>query len=386
MSEKRVHVWTQRFKDRPNLMLQWYDPLTGRRRSQTADTADEQEAEQARADLEYELTHGHYQEVSRLGWPRFRQLFEVEYVSGKRPNTRCNYKATLDLFERLCGPRTLRGITERTISTFVSGMRGQKGRGHAGSGMLASSIKSRLQFLHTTLAWAVSQKLLPAVPHFPSVKPPRKDPQPVPVEAFERLFAKAQDDGPMQAYLLTGWLAGLRRCEALELEWEATETAPYLDYDQDRIVLPAAYVKADKDQWVPLDPALRDTLETLARTGRKVFRFLGRLGKPLTASALSKRIVKLAGQAGVKLSMKVLRRGFGCRYAGKVPAQVLQKLMRHSNIAITMTYYANIDDAVMEAVLGPKNCDSGNARRNKPATARVHGQAAGCLKTLEENG
>jgi hypothetical protein len=39
-------------------------------------------------------------------------------------------------------------------------------------------------------------------------------------------------------------------------------------------------------------------------------------------------------------------------YAGKVPAQVLQKLMRHSNIKVTMTYYANVDDAVEDAVLG----------------------------------
>ena len=37
---------------------------------------------------------------------------------------------------------------------------------------------------------------------------------------------------------------------------------------------------------------------------------------------------------------------------GKVSAQVLQKLMRHSDIKITMGYYPNVDDAVMDAVLG----------------------------------
>jgi hypothetical protein len=58
-----------------------------------------------------------------------------------------------------------------------------------------------------------------------------------------------------------------------------------------------------------------------------------------------------------------MRRGFGCRYAGKVPAQVLQRLMRHSNITITMSYYANVDDAVMEAVLGPQR----NSSRNTPS-------------------
>jgi hypothetical protein len=28
MSEKRATVWVQKFKDRPNLMLQWNDPFT----------------------------------------------------------------------------------------------------------------------------------------------------------------------------------------------------------------------------------------------------------------------------------------------------------------------------------------------------------------------
>ena len=62
--------------------------------------------------------------------------------------------------------------------------------------------------------------------------------------------------------------------------------------------------------------------------------------------------------------MHSLRKGFGCRFAGKVPAQVLQKLMRHANITMTMKYYANIDEAVEEAVLGPKR----NGSRNNPGS------------------
>jgi integrase len=58
--------------------------------------------------------------------------------------------------------------------------------------------------------------------------------------------------------------------------------------------------------------------------------------------------------------MKDLRKGFGCRYAGRVPAQALQRLMRHSSIRVTMDYYANVDAAVEEAVLGRK----GNGLRN----------------------
>jgi integrase len=104
-------------------------------------------------------------------------------------------------------------------------------------------------------------------------------------------------------------------------------------------------------------------LEALPRHGAKVFRFTNSRGVPLTANGVSQRVSDLAARAGVRLTMKALRRGFGCRYAGKVSAHVLQRLMRHASLKTTMDYYANIDVAVEEAVFGPKR----NAQRNSPA-------------------
>jgi hypothetical protein len=72
----------------------------------------------------------------------------------------------------------------------------------------------------------------------------------------------------------------------------------------------------------------------------------------------------LAKAAGVKLTYHTLRKGFGCRHAARVPAQVLQRLMRHSSIATTMTYYANIDLAVEEAILGPATSQLRGVVRN----------------------
>jgi integrase len=359
MPEKRVTVWVQRFKDRPHPMLQWNDPDTGERKSRTAGTADEKEAERARADLEYELNHGKYQEASRMSWERFRELFEAEYASGCRPNTRRNYADTFNLFEQLCRPGRLRAINERVVSTFVAGLRQIEVHGRVG--MNPSTIKVRLQFLHTALAWAVKQKLIPACPSFPSVKVPRKKPQPIPSESFERLIDKAPDAN-MRAYLLTGWLAGLRLSEAFALEWDVTTKAPYLDLARNRVVLPAEMVKTVEDQWVPLAPELRRVLEALPRYGRRVFYFVAKDGHAVGLSAVSDRVRRLAKKAGVKLTMHSLRKGFGCRHAGKVPAQVLQKLMRHGDIKTTMAYYANVDDAVEAAILG----DERNGLRNTP--------------------
>jgi integrase len=96
-----------------------------------------------------------------------------------------------------------------------------------------------------------------------------------------------------------------------------------------------------------------------------VFHFPAKDRHPISGSAVSDRVVRLAKLAGVKLTMHSLRKGFGCRYAGKVPAQVLQRLMRYASIRTTRDYYANIDQAVEEAVLGP----SCNTSRNTPPAA-----------------
>jgi integrase len=359
MSEKRIRVWVQAFKGRASLVLQWHDPDTGRRKSKSAGTSDPDKAEDLRADLESDLNNGRYQEAARMSWERFRELFEEEYMAGCRPATRNNYTSTLDLFERLCKPGSLRSINERVVSAFAAAMRREPGRRKGSEGKMASTIKVRLQFLHTALSWAAQQKLIPDVPRFPAVKVSKKDPQPVPPELFERMLTKTSD-AQMKAFLLCGWLAGLRLSEAFELEWETSEKFPYLDLARDRIVLPAGFIKADKDQWLPLDLDLRAALETLPRHGRKVFRFVTKGGKPLQAGGISQRVIKLAARVGVKLSMKSLRRGFGCRHAGKVSAHVLQRLMRHANIKTTLDYYANLDDAVEEAILGARRNSSRN--------------------------
>src|SRR5215469_394097 len=129
MNEQRVRVWVQRFYDRPTLILQWVNPDTGQRRSKSARTTDCEKAEIARRDLEYELNHGTYQESSKLEWERFRQLFGDEYLAGLRLRTRERYNGVLDVFEQIIHPVKLRGVTERTISLFVKGMRERKRRG-----------------------------------------------------------------------------------------------------------------------------------------------------------------------------------------------------------------------------------------------------------------
>ncbi len=79
--------------------------------------------------------------------------------------------------------------------------------------------------------------------------------------------------------------------------------------------------------------------------------------------------------------MHSLRKVFGRRYADKVPAQELQRLMRHRDICTTMDYYANVDAAVEEAVFRPKV----NSSLNRDKTEIVN-ERAGSDANTERDG
>jgi integrase len=352
MNEQRVRVWVQQFYDRPTLILQWVNPETGQRKSKSARTTDPAKAEIARRDLEYELNHGTYQESTKLEWDRFRRLFEDEYLAGLRPRTRERYNGVFDVFEQIIHPVKLSGVTERTISHFVKGMRERK-RSCGKIGLAPWSIKNYLVAVKTALAWAVEQKLLSGMPKFPKIRVPKKKPQPIPAEAFEKLYAKAPD-ALWKCYLLCGWWAGLRLSEASELRWEPSDSWPWVDFEGNRVVLPAVFAKSAVDQSVPLHPVLRQALAALPRTGELVFPFRSRRGGGrLTRNGITNRVLDMAKDAGVKLCMHKLRKGFGCRAAkilGKSGAPILHELMRHSSMQVTMDFYANVDDALQDAI------------------------------------
>jgi integrase len=338
---ERVHVWVQQFRDRPHLALQWVDPVSGKRRTRTAATANQRVAEQRAADLAYELSHGLHRDPSALTWEAFRDIFEDEYLAGAGEATAKSYRTVFNTIQRVVDPQLLRSVDERTLSAFAAAQK---------RSLNPVTVRSRLALLHKALCWAVEQKFIPAVPKFPHVKVSQKLPEPVPPESFERLLAKAPD-AHWRAFLLCGWLGGLRLMEAFRLERQETTTAPWVDFSRNRIVFPAEFVKARRDQWVPLDPVLRDALEAVPRfAGPQCFRLTGQTGVKVSPSWVSEKIKTMAAAAGVKLTYRSLRRGYGSYYAARVPAQVLQKLMRHANIGMTMRYYANIDTAVEEAV------------------------------------
>jgi integrase len=336
MAEKRITVWVQQFKDRPNLMLQWIDPDTGDRKSKSAGTTDPDAAEKKRADLEYELNHGINSEPSKMPWETFRQLYEEEKLAGSREATRKKAGYVFDSFAELARPRTLGTVSERTISKYAVSLREK--------GYKPATIQGHLAYLRAALRWAADQKFIPMAPKVVMPKVPKKKIiRKIVAEEFERLTAKAPT-AHWQAFIATAWFTGMRRNEMLDLTW-GNPDMPRIDFAENRIWIPAAYNKSDADQWLPMHPELVEILQALPDKQGFLFPFRN------APREVSRKFTKLARSLGLKISLHDLRRSFGSRYAAVVPAPVLQRLMRHADIKTTLAYYTNVDDVLEDAIL-----------------------------------
>jgi integrase len=290
-------------------------------------------------------------------WPAFRARFEKEHLAGLRDKTRVKYRTVFNVLEEEINPQTLTDLGAEGLSRFVAQLHQRhpvkRGKKTAQQGFAPWTVRNYLVAIKKALAWAVDQDLLAVLPRFPAVKVPKKRPQPIDPADWQKLYRAVPDD-LWRAYLLCGWLAGLRLQEALQLRRRPAAKFPWVNWALNRIVLPAGFVKADEDQSVPLHPDLRRALEQLPDTGDRLFPFVNRqTGRDLTPNGVCNNVIGWARMAGVALSMHRLRKGFGCQVAsllGKGSAPVLHQLMRHSSMQVTMDFYANVDGVLQEAI------------------------------------
>jgi integrase len=337
MPDKRITVYILKQPDRQFFKLEWVEPDTGRRRSRSAKTADPEEAEKARGDLEYELNHGLAQEPSKMSWEEFHDLYEEEKLAGGREATRKKAEYVFDRFAELAHPKNIGVITERMLSGYATQLRK--------NGMRPATIQGHLAYLRAALRWAADQKLIPTAPKVVMPKLPKKQViRKIVAEEFERLLAAAPDE-TWQAFLYTAWHTGCRRNEMLDMVWENDAGRPWIDFAARRVWIPAEYNKSDADQWIPLHPDLAVVLEKRRQLKGRLF--------PLSQSPreVSRKFTRVAKAAGLKITLHDLRRSFGSRYAPHVQAPVLQRLMRHADIKTTLAYYTNVDDVLDEAIL-----------------------------------
>ena len=371
MNEITVHV--VEYPERPNLVMRYVDPLTGKQKTKSAGTGRRREAEKLAAKWEAELREGRYHEPSKVTWVDFREKYEDEVLSGHADGTARRVNSAFNMLERIVSPKRLAGVTASRLSHFQAELRKLD--------RTENTIKTHLAHIIAALRWAVRQKMLNELPQ---VDKPRRAKgskvmkgRPITTEEFERMLDKVEavvgpDVAPSWRHYLQGlWLSGLRLSESLELTWDDDQRLR-VDFDGRRPMLRirAESEKGHRDRTLPMAPEFAEFLDTVPgyeRRGR-VFRIQARrdLGRPLSALHVSTVVSRIGKAAGVKVSTnpktgKVkfasahdLRRSFGERWAARLMPQQLMELMRHEDISTTMKYYVGRNaektaDALWEA-------------------------------------
>jgi integrase len=318
----------------PYFHAQWLLPGSTKRKTKSLKTANEDEADDARAVLEHQLNHEQDAATSRLTWEAFVELYREEHLS-LLSTGRYRLEA-LTRFGANIKPRSLAAVNEDMIARHTALLRK--------TGIKPISVWSHLSILRAALRWAVRRKFLRFAPHVEAGSIPRK--------VFIRSISPATfvlllAGMPTPAWKLLaqlGWYAGLRRGELAALRWDRTPGGAWVDLDLERIFISAESGKADEDEWIPMHPELKTALLEQRQTAGPVFPWRHSL------NCLGVHFMDHARAAGLDVKLHDLRRSFGTRYAALVPAQVLQRLMRHADIQTTMRYYANLDGSLAEAI------------------------------------
>jgi integrase len=364
-----IRVCVVRFDDRKTFQLQWKDPITGKKRTQTTDIPSTSgrrgraAAERIAGELEKKIRDDSGLFPGRVSWDAFRLRYEDEVVPGLAKQTGSKIATVCNHIEVILDPERLEDVNEQRISFFAAAVRKK--------GAAETTIKSYLAHLRAMLNWAVEQKLLRALPAFPKVQRRRSSSgwtpmkgRPITRAEYELMLTAVpqvvgERDAPAwQRYLCGLWLSGLRLRESLELHWDRQGGIVPVFPEEGRptLFVPADLEKGHADRILPIAPEFAlFLLETPIgeRTG-PVFLLPSRKGitERLGPRQVSKIVSDIGKEAGVlvhvdaKNPAKVkyasahdFRRAFGERWAARIMPAQLKELMRHESIETTLRYY-----------------------------------------------
>lgn len=377
----RVRVTSYRRSGRKFYYVHWFDPVTGRRCSQSTGETVKREADRFAAKLEVEINEGRYHKHLRTTWQEFRERYEDEVLSGQTENSQKSSASALNTVERLIDPKYLAGLDEEQISRITTALRKEH--------LSEATIQSYLIRLQAALNWAKGQKLIRNVPTIvmPTRSGPKAKGRAVTTEEFERMLAaipavvlpperrKADpaDWKPHELATIDSWRfllrglfwGGLRLGEAIALDWW-DDTAWCVDLSGRRPMfrVRADHEKGNRERLLPMAPEFFELINRVPdgkRVGR-VFNPIPRASLPagerMNMDSVSKAISRIGEKSGVRVAHKKerddegkpvtvpryasahdLRRAFGFRWSLRVMPAVLQQLMRHESIQTTMEYY-----------------------------------------------
>lgn len=353
-------------------LLRWINKAGGKTRQKTLDCKTRRAADKAGRAKELELaTTGEgaadldpEDGPVSIPWTDFCERYESE---------RLPELSVASIVQWSCLRRRLRETVSIQVTFEVNSKLLSKFAAERRKTVNAATAAKEIRTLKAALSWG---KTMGFVKRVPGYKPKKADKRQTlmrsrPISEAEYLRVVAVLDRPdcpsavvpgdkpeWRRYLRCLWLSGLRASEAVALSWD--DTADFsVDLDagkHPRYRIFSEGQKGRRDEFAPMTPDCADFFaETPAHRRRGPVFFGGRF-----SHSWAKRVIADLGRAaGVVVgrcratkhnpdgksfaSSHTLRRSYGTRWAIHVQPAVLQKLMRHANIATTMGYYVHLD-------------------------------------------
>ncbi|NTX39876.1 site-specific integrase [Myxococcus sp. CA033] len=216
-------------------------------------------------------------------------------------------------------------------------------------------INNVLSSLSKLLAVAEEQEVIAKAPHVKLfVKVPKPDFDFLSFEEAERLVAAAEPE--WRPVLLVALKAGLRQGELMGLQWNDLDlTRGLLNVNRTIWNGVEDLPKSGRERTVDLPASVVDALKA-HRHLRGRFVFCQEDGQPLTAGLMKAPLRRALRAAGItreqgQIGWHDLRHTYGSHLAMRaVPLKVIQELMGHATIEMTMRYAHLSPDTRREAV------------------------------------
>ncbi len=362
-----VSVSVVKLQGKKFLYAQYRDEVTGKKVRKSTGETTKRKAERFAAQWEAEIKAG---KSAGSTWDNFRERFSLEHCCTLRESTAQSYEVILDQLEAFSKPLRLESVTADFISRW---------RVHLVKiGVSDATRRTYLRTLKSALNWGAGVGLLSAVPRFPKEK--RTDTgkhrgralTPAEVQTMiDTVPTVVSDSEAAEAYqrLIRGlYLSGLRVGESQSLSWDnkhlilADLTGKYPMFR-----FPGSLQKNGKTETVPMAPDFAAWLKETPkrkRTGMVMTvpfpaDWPKEHGDAVGVERVAKIIAKIGKATNIRTSKTStptahdLRRSFASNWSQRVLPQVLQKMMRHSSITTTMSFYVSSQaDAIGETLAG----------------------------------
>lgn len=411
MPPRDVKVYVRRVAGRP-LQLKYWCPTAMSWIRQTAGTHDVKEAKGKARQLEAELLTKTYSPRNpKCSWQSFvKDYDDTELKVNTRARSREKALSVLGIADRYLKPASVGDVADKhMLKKFRTHLLTLTSK-RTGDTLSKHTVKSYMATLNAALRWAEEHDYIHTVPRLKAVKASKLDSsmkgRPLTDKEFEAFLAAVpaitgEPAADSWCRLLKGiWHSALRLEEALELHWtsEAKIRPIWVDDGLPLLRIPAAMQKNDSDDQIPMLPDFEKLITETAPGDRRGFIFdplplpgdapkkFGRL----KAGWVGKIISRIGEHAKIVVNTKVrtdgtieekfasahdLRRSCCQRLlnAGVSPL-IVQRLMRHSSLAVTLAYYSQSDVQADAKSLREKlevGHTSGHSSTQTDATARV---------------